>query len=128
MTKIIMEVLQLIYFIKNHTLENMKTKLLILYILNATDIIFTLFLLNTGFYMEANTLMSAAVKSYTASFLLKIVLPAVLFIIMFFRMKKATDKQLKQSNFFINSAIILYVFINISHLIWFAILPIFMTV
>jgi heme/copper-type cytochrome/quinol oxidase subunit 4 len=75
--------------------------------------------------MEANTLMSGAVKSYTASFLLKIVLPAILFIIMFFRMKKATDRQLRHSNFFITGALILYTFINISHLICFAILPIF---
>ncbi|OOM76614.1 hypothetical protein CLOBL_34180 [Clostridium sp. BL-8] len=115
----------MIFFIKSHALTNLRNKLLILYILNVTDIIFTFFLLNTGFYMEANALMSNTVKSYIASFFLKILLPAILFIILFFRMKKATDKQLMLSNIFITGAVILYILINISHIVWIAILPIF---
>lgn len=120
-----MEVLKLVGFIKNYSLQNIKNKLLILYILNVTDIIFTLFLLSTGLYMEANNLMSNAVQSPIISFILKIVLPGILFIFIYFRMKKATTNQLKQSNLFINGAIILYTFINISHLICFLILLIY---
>jgi hypothetical protein len=51
----------MIAFIKNYSLDNIKNKLLMLYILNVTDIVFTLLLLSTGFYMEANGLMSNAV-------------------------------------------------------------------
>lgn len=112
-------------FIKNYSLQNIKNKLLILYILNVTDIISTLLLLNTGFYMEANTLMSKAIQSRIISFVLKIMLPAILFTLIYFRIQKATNLQLKQSNLLINGAIIFYTLINASHLVWFAILPIF---
>jgi cytochrome c biogenesis protein CcdA len=75
--------------------------------------------------MEANTLMLKALENPLLSFLSKIVLPAILFTFLYFRMQKATDQQLSQSNFFISGAIILYTVVNISHLVWFAILPIF---
>jgi hypothetical protein len=119
-----MEVFQMIAFIKNYSLTNIKNKFLLLYILNVTDIIFTLLLLSTGFYMEANALMSNAVQSPVASFALTLVLPAVIFIIVYVRMHKATDQQLKRSNLLINAATALYALINLSHLLWFAILPI----
>ena len=97
-----MEVIILIPFINNHTLENIKYKFLILYLLNVTDIIFTLSLLATGLFLEANILMAKAVESISASFILKIVLPAALLLCLYIRMKKASEKQLKQSNIIIN--------------------------
>lgn len=114
-------------FIKNYSLRNIRNKLLILYILNVTDIIFTILLLSTGFYMEANSLMAKALHHPSIGLISKIVLPAVLFIFIFYRMKKATEKQLKQSNFLIIGAIILYTLINMSHLLWFGILPLFIS-
>jgi hypothetical protein len=120
-----MEMIVLIPFIKNYTLENIKRKLLILYLLNATDIIFTLLLLATGFYIEANILMAKAVQSLSASFILKIVLPATLLFYLYIRMKKASEKQLKQSNIVINIATAVYTIINISHLIYFSLLGLF---
>ncbi|MBF7812122.1 DUF5658 family protein [Clostridium beijerinckii] len=115
----------MITFIKNYSLKNIKIKFLALYILNVTDIIFTILLLNTGFYVEANIFMLEVVKSPTISFLLKILAPAVLFVFIYFRMKDATDKQLKYCNYFINVSIIFYGLINTFHIIWFALLPIF---
>jgi hypothetical protein len=111
---------RMIAFIKNYSLENIKNKLLILYILNVTDIISTLLLVGTGFYMEANTLMIKAVQSPTESIALKVVLPAVLLICIYFRMQKASDQQLKKANFFISGTTAIYALINISHLVWFA--------
>lgn len=108
----------MIDFLKKYNFKIVKKKLILLYLLNISDIIFTLILLNTGFYTEVNSLMKSAVKSPLASFALKAILPAVLIVYLFMRMQKATDKQLKQSNFIINCAIILYLVINISHLIW----------
>lgn len=85
-------------FIKNYSLHNIRNKLLALYMLNVTDIIFTILLLNTGFYMEANSLVSKLLQSPLLSLISKIVLPAVLFMFIYDRMRKATDRQLKQSN------------------------------
>ena len=108
----------MIAFIKTYTLENIKHKLLILYFLNVTDILFTLLLLSTGYYMEVNLLMVNAVQSLLASFILKILLPAVLIFYISIRIKKASEAQLKMSNIIINMATGFYVAINISHLIW----------
>jgi hypothetical protein len=115
----------LVSFIKNYTLENIKYKFLILYLLNVTDIFFTLLLLSTGLFMEANTLMVKAVQSLSASFLLKIVLPAALLLYLYLRMKRASEKQLKQSNIVLNIATAIYALINISHLICLSIFGLF---
>lgn len=116
----------MITFIKNFSLENIKFKLIVLYLLNITDIIFTVLLLGTGFYMEANSLMVDAVQSPSASFILKVLLPALLLVFLYIRMKKATETQLKKSNIVINIAISIYTLVNISHLVWFSLLPFFM--
>lgn len=115
----------MIAFMKNYSLENINNKFFILYTLNVTDIIFTIILLDTGFYLEANTLIANVVQSLLTSFLLKIALPALLLIFIYFRMQKATNQQLKQSNFFININIVLYTFVNIFHIVCFSILPLF---
>lgn len=112
----------MIEFIKNYSLRNIRNKLAIIYVLNVTDIIFTLFLLNTGLYTEVNIIISKAIKTPIAGFFLKIILPGILFIFIYFRMKTATDKQLKQSNFIINGAIVLYSLINSFHILCFSLL------
>jgi hypothetical protein len=113
-----MEVLILILFITNYTLENIKHKLLILYLLNVTDIIFTLLLLSTGLFIEANVLMAKAVQSLCASFVLKILLPGALLFCLYIRMKKASENQLKKSNIVLNVATAVYALINTFHLIY----------
>ncbi|WP_026886385.1 DUF5658 family protein [Clostridium beijerinckii] len=118
----------MITFLKNYSLKNTKIKLLILYILNVTDIIFTILLLNTGFYIEANILMLEVVQSPIISFLLKILVPGVLFVFIYFRMQQATDIQLRYCSYLINSAILFYILINALHIIWFALLPVFIFV
>ncbi len=122
----LMEVLNIIIFLRSYSLKDIKNKFIAIYILNVTDIIFTILLLSTGFYMEANILMVKAVESILVSFILKVILPAVIFMLIYFRMQGATDQQLKKSNIFINGAIIMYTLINVSHLVWFLMLPIFM--
>lgn len=109
-------------YIKDHSLNAIKNKFILLYSLNVTDIIFTIILIKIGISREANFLMVNVVYNYVASFLLKIVLPAVLFVILFYRMQKATEKQLKSSNYLINGAIISYSLINIVHLATFVLL------
>lgn len=112
-------------YVKDCSLDNLKNKLIVLYVLNVTDIVFTLFLLNTGYYLEANILMTSAVQSYTASFNLKVVLPAILLLYVFYRLKSANDRQLRNSNIMISGITIVYAFINLSHLVWVSLLPLF---
>ena len=107
----------MISFISNHTLEKIKLKFLILYILNVTDMLFTIFLLSTGLFIEINFLMEKAVQSLLVSFMLKIVLPAVLLLYLYIRMRKANETQLKQSNIIINVVCTAYLLINLWHLV-----------
>lgn len=69
--------------------------------------------------MEANVLMAKAVDSLLSSFLLKVVLPAALLFYLYFRMKNASEKQLKQSNILLSVATGVYAVINIFHLVYF---------
>jgi hypothetical protein len=108
----------MIAFINNYSLHNMKNKLLMIYILNITDIAFTLLLLSTGYFIEANLLLKNVVQNPTESFVLKVVLPALLLIYLYIRIQKASDKELKKANHFISGITVLYLLINISHLLW----------
>ena len=63
--------------------------------------------------------MIKTVDSLLASFMLKVILPAVLLSYLYFRMKKASEKQLKQSNILLSVATGVYAVINIFHLVFF---------
>ena len=113
----------MIGFFKGYSIEIIKIKLLMIYFLNVADLIFTLLLLSTGYYFEANILMAKVVNNTAATLLIKIILPAILLAVLYLRIKIATNKQRKISNYVINPVAILYIMINIFHFIWFAILP-----
>jgi hypothetical protein len=83
----------MITFIKDYNLESIRKKLILLYILNVTDILFTLLLLQTGYFTEVNIFMMKAVQSPVISVLLKIILPAALLFYIFKRMKDAEAMQ-----------------------------------
>ena len=48
----------IISVLKTGDLSSIRRKLIALYIFNVTDIVFTLFLVNTGMFLEANTIMA----------------------------------------------------------------------
>ena len=110
----------MIAFIKTYTLKNINYKLLILYVLNLTDILFTMLLLSTGCFMEGNILMRKAVQSIPASFLLKFILPALLLFYISLRIRNASEMQLKQSNTLLSIITAAYALINISHILCFS--------
>lgn len=112
------EVNILISFIKNYNLNSIKVKLILLYILNVLDISLTVLLLRTGFFVEANYFMHSIVTSPLRYILIKILLPAILLMFLFIRIKSATQHQLKKSNYCINIIIGVYVFIDLSHVLW----------
>ena len=87
--------------------------------LNVTDIIFTIFLVNTGIFVEVNAVMVALVNNkQLLSIIIKVVIPLVLLLWVYQRIKDATEKQLYQSNIIINGCLIFYGLINVSHIIW----------
>jgi membrane-bound ClpP family serine protease len=118
----------MIAFIKNYNLETIRKKFIILYLLNVADIIFTLLLLQTGYFEEVNLLMVKAVQSPIVSLLLKVILPAILLFYMYCRIKSADASQLKVSNIAVNISLSIYTVVNLSHVVWVALLPVFMTI
>ena len=109
----------IIYLLKTRDLILIKKKLITIYILNVTDIMFTIFLVNTGMFLEVNTVMAPLVNNrQLLSILIKVVIPFLLLLWVYQRMKGATEKQLYLSNTIINGCLIFYGLINISHVMW----------
>ena len=70
-------------------------------------------------FIETNVFMAPVVNNMQVlSLIIKIAIPLSLLLWVYRRMKKATPKQLHHSNTIINAWLILYVLINISHIIW----------
>ncbi|WP_458414809.1 DUF5658 family protein [Schinkia sp. CFF1] len=113
----------MLIFIKNYSHDCLRSKLLMLYILNVTDLIFTQILLSSGYFTEANIFMSSAIQSFSASFMLKVVMPALLLLYLYYRIQSASEGQLKRANMMVSGITGIYLIINVSHLIWFTILP-----
>ncbi|WP_367114845.1 DUF5658 family protein [Clostridium sp.] len=87
--------------------------------LNVTDIIFTLFLVNSGLFLEVNDVMATLVNNrQLISVIIKVVIPFVLLCLEYQRMKGATEKQLYKSNIIINGRLIFYGLINVFHVVW----------
>ena len=103
-------------FIKSYTYKNIQKKFILLYSLNILDIIFTLLLLQTGLFREANGLMIQVVEKPIWAFLLKVVLVGVLVFSIYKRMANATNRQLKISNIIISGAVAIYGIINLLHM------------
>lgn len=107
-------------FFKNSELSFIKKKLVLLYLLNVSDVIFTIFLVNTGRFIEVNFLMAPIISSkQLLGLAIKIVIPFILFTWLFFRMRKASESQLSYANLIINGAVIFYGLINTLHAAWF---------
>lgn len=109
----------MISYIKNYSIINIKFKLSLLYLLNVLDIIFTVMLIKSGYFIEANPFMASIIDLPIQLVLLKIILPALLLSYIYFRMKKAIKHQLIISNTIINGALLGYGFLNLLHLFWF---------
>ncbi|OPJ59785.1 DUF5658 family protein [Clostridium oryzae] len=112
----------MVTFLKSWSLTNIRKKFIVLYLLNVLDILFTLILLKTGLFSEANNLMYIIIDNNFLCFFVKIVCPALLLLFLYVRIEKATKKQLKISNTAINIVIIFYSLIVLSHISWMSIL------
>lgn len=113
---------ELIYYIKDYSIDIFKYKLSLLYLFNVLDYIFTILLIRTGLFIEANPFMINIINNPSQSILLKICLPAILLVYIFIRMQKAKKHQLIISNTIINGALLGYGMLNLLHLLWFGLL------
>ena len=105
-------------FITNSNLSNIKIKFFILYFLNFTDIIFTIILLDTGYFIEGNPFMKQFIGNTLLSLGIKIIVPALLLILIYYRIQSATFTQLKKSNRLILIGLSIYTLVNLSHIFW----------
>lgn len=113
----------MVTFIKNYSLSTIRKKFILLYCLNVLDITFTLLLLQTGYFQEVNFFMMKVVQNPLISLLIKVIFPAILLYYMYHQIKDADISQLKVSNIAVNISLMIYVVVNLTHLIWVALLP-----
>lgn len=105
-------------FIKSYNYKNLQIKLLLLFLLNGLDIIFTLLLLRTELFMEANIFMINIINSPLLALIIKLGLVGLLIFIEYKRIVYAKDRDLFFSNILITGIICLYILINLSHIFW----------
>lgn len=113
----------MIVFLKNYDLLMLKKKYILLYVLNLTDILFTLLLLQTGYFSELNFFMIPAVDHPWICILLKVIFPALLLSYVYQLSKTGEEEQLRVSNIAVNVSLSIYALVNLSHLVWSALLP-----
>jgi len=116
----------MISFIKSYNLENIRKKLVLLYFLNVTDILFTLALLKTGLFREMNIFMAEIVKHPFVSIVLKVAFPAVLLFFIFRKLSDMDYEELKAANIGILISLTIYSLVNLTHIIWMVMLPAFL--
>ena len=119
---------------------DLRKKLTLLYVLNASDIVFTFGLLKTGMFQEVNALMIGIVTNPWLSIAIKLIVPAVLIIYtlitvgilkflpvntivpavliiyILLKLDELPHSNLMLCNYFVNTVLIIYIVINIMHL------------
>lgn len=113
----------MLLFIKDYHISILKKKYIMLYLLNVIDIVFTVLLLRTGYFREVNLFMIKAVNKPMICVFLKLVLPAILLGYVYQLTKSGEEEQLKVSNIAVNISLSIYILVNMSHLVWSAMLP-----
>ncbi|WP_374707710.1 DUF5658 family protein [Clostridium sp. LY3-2] len=108
----------IINYIKSSTNKSVKNKLLLLYILNISDIIFTLILLQTDMFIEANVTMQKIVLDPILSLVIKVGFVGILVFFVYRRLEDANNQQLKIGNIFVSGMLIVYIIINSFHIIY----------
>lgn len=112
----------MISYFKCCSIEGLRNKMIFIYALNITDIIFTLILCGTGAFIEANPFAALFTGNAAAALITKSLVPAALLIYLYFRLRGADDKQQKKANIAFSALLIAYMLINMSHLTWLSLL------
>lgn len=91
-------------------------KLVLLYLLNVLDMLMTNNLLDTRLFMEANPIMAPLINSnQNLGLFVKLTIPFILISVVTYRLKSASEKQMKIANILITISLIVYGMINILH-------------
>ncbi|OON96435.1 MAG: hypothetical protein ATN36_05530 [Epulopiscium sp. Nele67-Bin005] len=106
----------MIYFIKNASAYTLRYKILFLYFLNVVDILFTLALLRTPYFYEANVLMQDIVTSDFMSIIVKVIVPAIVIIYILYLLNLHPYENLIFCNLAILLVTLFYLVILFMHL------------
>ncbi|MFA9422998.1 MAG: DUF5658 family protein [Sedimentibacter sp.] len=106
--------IQLNYILKSLTISK---KLLLIYVLNISDVIFTIFLINSTYFVEANPLLAAFSYTPHTMFLFKAIVPGLLLLFVYIIINHISKKQFTLCNKLINFSLIAYTLVNILHLV-----------
>lgn len=107
--------------LRNDTILCTEKRLFLLFMLNMSDWLCTLALISTGAFEEANPLMKNIITRPLLGASVKVIFP---FVFIFFALKKAREadkQQLLVSNNIALFGVIVYVMINLYHLVCFLI-------
>ena len=119
------EALQVKNFIKTYNLNGIKKKLIIIYILNVIDIVFTIALIKSGWFTEANGFMQSLVQSTLMSYVVKITIPATILLYIYMRVMNSDEKTLKMTNIGLLIPLIMYIGVDVLHVMYTIAIPIF---
>lgn len=106
----------MIKLLKSLSLNTLRDKLTLLYILNAIDIVFTFGLLKTGLFKEINRLMISVVDNPWLSIMIKLIVPALLIIYILFRLEELPETNMRLCHICVNIVLVIYTAITIMHL------------
>ena len=99
------------------TRSKYDTRLIILYVLNITDYLFTLILISSGLFVEANPILQFHIDGILG-FVLKCVVPLILLSYLHIRFLTCKPKHEKIVKILLNAILIYYVAVNIMHIFW----------
>lgn len=99
------------------TRSKYDAKLIILYALNVIDYMFTLILISSGLFVEANPILQFHIDGIWG-FVLKCIVPLILLSYLHIRFLTCKLKYEKAIKILLNVILIYYVAINIMHIFW----------
>lgn len=109
----------MIKLLKDLSIDKLRDKLTLLYILNAVDIVFTFGLLKTGLFKEINSIMVSVVDDPFLSIIIKLIIPALLIIYILAKLEELPHGNLKLCHICVNVVLIVYTLITIMHISYF---------
>ncbi len=102
-------------------LSRLQFKLYSVYILNVLDWIFTLLLLKTGMFYEANPIARTFIGSFFLSFVIKCIIPLLLIILVCRCLYIFEFQEMKTADMVICFALTVYLAVTVDHIINFII-------
>lgn len=104
----------------NNYAQLCKKNLILVYLLNVLDILFTLYLTSTGMFQEANPILKNIVTNNPLlSLIIKIFIPLCIIIYVIYKINKNPNINYKKHNLLIKGLLFFYIGLNILHFFYF---------